>query len=279
MKFIDLFCGIGGFHQALRRLNHECVFACDIDKDAREIYSKNYSITPEGDITKIDYSTIPDFDILTAGFPCQSYSNAGKKKGFSDKRGKLFDNIITIVKLHKPKFMFFENVKHIKKIDSGKVFEYICNEITEAGYNLQIFELSPHQLGIPQHRERIIFSCIRNDIYIGITTKLDLSPIKTVILEKNVNVKYRITPEQETVLETWELMIKKFKIGENLSPTILINEYHNNYTEDELLELVKWKQDCIVKNKRIFKDYSKEWNSWYLEHSEIFKKKEIYGKL
>ena len=96
MKFIDLFCGIGGFHQVLRELGCECVMACDIDKDCREIYKLNYNIEPINNITEIDEKNMPDFDILTAGFPCQPFSNGGKKKTFQDKRGLLFDEIIRI---------------------------------------------------------------------------------------------------------------------------------------------------------------------------------------
>lgn len=96
MKFIDLFSGIGGFHQVLRELNCECVLACDIDKNCREIYKLNYNIEPVSDIATLDEKTIPDFDILTAGFPCQPFSNGGKKKTFNDKRGLLFDEIIRI---------------------------------------------------------------------------------------------------------------------------------------------------------------------------------------
>ena len=82
MKFIDLFCGIGGFHQALKRMGHTCVLACDIDKYCRETYETNYGIKPHADIKTLDPTQIEDFDILCGGFPCQAFSNAGKKKTF-----------------------------------------------------------------------------------------------------------------------------------------------------------------------------------------------------
>lgn len=85
--FIDLFCGIGGFHQALSKINGKCVFACDIDENCRKTYEKNYGIKPEGDITKVDIESIPSFDVLCGGFPCQAFSKAGFQKGFDDKRG------------------------------------------------------------------------------------------------------------------------------------------------------------------------------------------------
>jgi len=94
-RFIDLFCGIGGFHQAMNKMdpNSNCVFACDIDEKCRETYEQNYGLKPHGDITKIDVNQIPPFDILCGGFPCQSFSKAGNQAGFDDKRGQLFFNI------------------------------------------------------------------------------------------------------------------------------------------------------------------------------------------
>ena len=153
LKFIDLFCGIGGFHQALKNMGCECVLACDIDKYCREVYKNNYDIEVFSDVKKIDPLELTDFDILCAGFPCQAFSNAGKKKTFSDSRGLLFDEIIRIVKVKKPRFLFLENVKHILKVDNGKVIEYILDKLDTNNYNVQILNMSPHNYGIPQQRE------------------------------------------------------------------------------------------------------------------------------
>ena len=144
IKFIDLFCGIGGFHTALSRIGLKCVLACDIDKNCREVYKNNYKITPKDDIKNINENTMADFDILCGGFPCQPFSNGGKKKTFSDDRGLLFDEIIRIAKLKQPKFMFLENVKHIMKVSDGEVLEYIKIRLNSIGYKLQIFNISPH---------------------------------------------------------------------------------------------------------------------------------------
>jgi len=103
LKFIDLFCGIGGFHQALKNINGKCVFASDIDEKCRKTYETNYGVKPSGDITKIRVEEIPSFDVLCGGFPCQPFSKAGHQKGFDDDRGNLFFNICDIVKYHKPK--------------------------------------------------------------------------------------------------------------------------------------------------------------------------------
>lgn len=169
MDFIDLFCGIGGFHNALIKFGNKCVFASDIDKDCREVYEKNFKIKPVGDIKKLDIQKIPKFDILCAGFPCQSFSNAGKKLAFSDERGLLFNNIIDIAKVHSPKYMLLENVKHIKKISDGKVYKYIYESLEKIGYVIQDVEISPYDINIPQNRKRIIFLVVRKDLINDIT--------------------------------------------------------------------------------------------------------------
>lgn len=288
LRFIDLFCGIGGFHQAMKRINGTCVFACDIDINCRRVYEKNYGLTPESDITKIDITKIPDFDILCGGFPCQAFSNSGNKKGFSDARGNLFENILNIAVFKKPQYMFLENVKHIKKISNGDVYKHILKRINESGYVVNertVFELSPHELGVPQQRERVIFVCIRNDIYKE-ENNIIISPPKTqidfnLILEKDQTIinKYRISDEVESVLSAWDEMIHVFEENETLSPTILCNEFNTKYTDSEFKKLADWKQEYITKNKPLYNKYKDEWDKWYAKHEKIVSKKEIYGKL
>ncbi len=278
LKFIDLFCGIGGFHQALIRHNYKCVMACDIDEKCREIYKENYGIIPEKDIKKVDEKTLPDFDILCAGFPCQSYSNAGKKGNLNDPRGTLFEDILRIANEKKPIFMFLENVKHIKKIDNGNTFNHIIKRINETDYYVSkddtIFELSPHNLGIPQQRERVIFVCIHNSIYDKdkiINFELPNIPInigKILETDNTLTSKYKISKDVENVLNIWDEMIQKFDINESLSPTILCNEFYKKYTEEEFEKLPLWKQDYINKNKNIYNKYK-----------DVLLKKEINGKL
>jgi DNA (cytosine-5)-methyltransferase 1 len=275
MKFYDTFCGIGGFHQALSSLGHTCVGASEIDKECCKVYKDNYGIEPQGDITKL--TEFPDFDILCGGFPCVAFSNAGKKLARKDPRGKLFDHIIRIAKLKNPSYMFLENVKHIRKIDNGKVFEYICEQIDQAGYFLQTFDLSPHQLGIPQNRERVIFACIRKNIAFTPIT-LEIVKKKTNIFEKNVTG-YDIKPDEKQILEVWDYMIKQFEVGENCSPTILANEFYKQYTDIEFEELPAWKQDYMTKNRRIYEKYQDTWDAWYTRNQHILAKKEIFGKL
>ena len=283
--FIDLFCGIGGFHQALNRLNGTCVFACDIDEKCRETYEKNYGLKPHADITKVNIAEIPDFDVLCAGFPCQAFSNSGKKKGFDDKRGRLYEYILDIAAAKRPRFLFLENVKHIKTIDDGKVFEEIMRRIGETGYTAHITELSPHQLGVPQQRERVIFTCIRNDIYDpakSLEFPLPKVPINVeAIFEKDLakTAKYRISKDDEAVLSAWDEMVKQMETGQNMSPTILCNEFGKAYSETEFAELAAWRREYITKNKPIYNKYKVHWDAWREKHRALLAKKEIYGKL
>jgi DNA (cytosine-5)-methyltransferase 1 len=297
IKFIDLFCGIGGFHQALKRIgadsdtNYECVLACDIDKDCRQTYFANYNMMPVEDVKKINENTLPDFDIICAGFPCQAFSNGGKKKCFEDERGLLFDEIMRIAKAKKPKFMFLENVKHILKVSNGKVIEYIKKRIAEVGYHLQLFQISPHNYGIPQQRERVYFVCVRNDIYTGLGTDvldivLDKSNKKIKFedyLDKKEDIddKYFVKGDILNVLECWDEMIKQMAVGEKISPTIMINNAFENYTDEDGIALFKsfpdWKRDYITKNRPLIKKYP--FKEWYDKHSDLLKKREIYGKL
>jgi DNA (cytosine-5)-methyltransferase 1 len=156
MRFIDLFAGLGGFHLALSKLGHECVFASEIKPYLRETYEKNFNISPHGDIKELFCDNIPSHDILTAGFPCQSFSKAGDQRGLNDFRGTLFDDITRIIKFHKPKYFILENVANLKNHDSGRTWDIMYTTLTEKlGYNVKEKKLSPHHFGIPQIRDRI----------------------------------------------------------------------------------------------------------------------------
>ena len=480
LRFIDLFCGVGGFHQALSQLNGTCVFACDIDEKCRDVYEANYGLRPHGDITKVNVNGIPDFDILCGGFPCfmpgtlvltnngykkiedvqlsdqlmthtgafqtilntqqklytgkiymvhikyrktpilctpehpfyvrtrkrvwnlitgdydiecgepewkkacdlttddyfgmvvhekdyytpliyseiqknynmhqdhdvtnnnpfvrsiasvhngvkyywdcllqldtihvtntpvynfevesdnsyiventivhncQSFSNGGKKKGFSDDRGNLFEYILKIAVTKRPSFLFLENVKHIKKIDNGTVFTHILKRINESGYHVDektVFELSPHQLGVPQQRERVIFVCVRADIYDANKVVVIDPPYTPIdmdsVVEKDTTAtqKYRISAETEQILNIWDEMVQLMEVGESLSPTILCNEFNSVYDVIEWNALPDWKREYITKNKPIYNKYKEDWDAWYESYKDILQQKEVYGKL
>ncbi len=201
MKFIDLFCGIGGFHQALSKLGHECVFACDIDDSCIDIYKKNYNILPFKDIRKINIENIPYFDILCAGFPCQSFSKAGNRKGFEDERGNLFFNICEIIKHHKPKYIILENVKNLTTHDKGRTWNKIKISLTNLNYYTydEPILLNTLHFSVPQNRERIFILCKRKDIGMlknkPIVPKIDRKKINTSlkdIVDKKYNTKYNL---------------------------------------------------------------------------------------
>jgi DNA (cytosine-5)-methyltransferase 1 len=284
LKYIDLFCGIGGFHQALNKIGAKCVLACDIDKECRAVYKDNYGIEPVSDVKTIDEKTMPDFDILCGGFPCQAFSNGGKKKCFEDDRGLLFDEIVRIAKEKRPKFMFLENVKHILKVSSGEVIEYIKEKIKSIGYHLQLFQISPHKFGIPQQRERVYFVCIRNDIYNGNDVVLPafMGKIKfEKFLDKkeDIDKKYFIGGDLLNVLEAWDKMINVFEEGEKISPTIMINDAYKKYTQDDFNGFPDWKKDYMSKNVPLIKKYKPNFDEWYKQNATLLQKREIYGKL
>jgi DNA (cytosine-5)-methyltransferase 1 len=158
-KYIDLFCGIGGFHQAMTNIipASSCILASDIDENARKTYEANHKLKPHGDIKKIDFTTIPKFNLICGGFPCQAFSIAQwkDKKAFDDPRGTLFFEILKVIDIHKPKCILLENVAHLTKINKGVVLQTLLNSLTTRGYKVSYQLLSPHQFGIPQNRERV----------------------------------------------------------------------------------------------------------------------------
>ncbi len=172
LKFIDLFAGLGGFHFALKELGCECVFASEIKDDLRNLYNINFpDCRIEGDITKIAPEKIPHHDILCAGFPCQPFSQAGKRQGFKDEkeRGNLFDYICEIVKKHRPRYILLENVANLKGHDNQNTWNVIYHKLNDniekGGLNYEVKHtiLSPHQFGIPHFRRRIYIVCENRD--------------------------------------------------------------------------------------------------------------------
>ena len=168
--FIDLFAGLGGFHLALQQLGCKCVFASELKEDLRKLYQLNFPELDEeylkGDITLVDVNDIPSHDILCGGFPCQPFSQAGKRLGFQDEgRGDLFFKICEIIQHHRPRYIFLENVSNLKGHDNGDTWRVIKRELEKLGYYVPEPEiLSPHQFGIPQHRRRIYIVGLRKDL-------------------------------------------------------------------------------------------------------------------
>ncbi len=181
-----MFCGIGGFHLAAASLGMECVFACDIDDNARRAYEHNFGFQPEGDITKIKANTIPDHDILFAGFPCQPFSIIGNRKGFSDIRGTLFFEIVKILEAKKPQMVLLENVKQLVGHDKGRTLKRIIEALDDLGYSPKWKVLNALDFGLPQKRERVLIAGSLSDKFKmnWPETKVEMKPLAKILERK-----------------------------------------------------------------------------------------------
>lgn len=164
-KFIDLFAGIGGFRKGFEDEGFKCVFSSEINEACQEVYEKNFGDKPFGDITKINPKSIPDFDVLLGGFPCQPFSISGRKKGFEDTRGTLFFDICQIIENKQPKIVVLENVKHLLHHDKGTTFKVIIQSLIDLGYNVTHKILNAKDFGLPQNRERIFIIATKKNYF------------------------------------------------------------------------------------------------------------------
>ena len=160
--YIDLFAGIGGFHLAASALGGKCLFASEIDEEAKKAYTANYGLVPCGDITKIPADEIPPHDVLLAGFPCQPFSIIGKRLGFDDTRGTLFFEIARILKARSPSMFVLENVKQLSGHNNGETLKTILRVLEGLGYSVRWKVLNALDFGLPQKRERTIIVGFKN---------------------------------------------------------------------------------------------------------------------
>ncbi|MCW3107658.1 MAG: dcm [Segetibacter sp.] len=195
--FIDLFAGIGGMRMPFSKVGGICVFSSEWDAYAQQTYHANFGEVPHGDITKIAAKDIPPHDILLAGFPCQPFSQAGHKKGFSDIRGTAFFEIARIVKYHHPSMLLLENVKGLVTHDSGRTCTVIKGVLQRLDYAVFDMVLNARDFGLPQHRERLYIVAVHTDKVRQRTFHFPTPPkIKTIfgsILETNVPAKYTLS--------------------------------------------------------------------------------------
>jgi DNA (cytosine-5)-methyltransferase 1 len=158
LRFVDLFAGLGGFHLALRALGHKCVFASEIDEDLCDLYERNFSMRPNGDLRAINVEEIPTHDVLCAGFPCQPFSKAGEQQGTKCKLwGDLFSNhVLRVIQHHRPAYFLMENVANLERHNGGQTWRKMRRQLErDCGYAVDTKVLSPHTFGIPQIRERL----------------------------------------------------------------------------------------------------------------------------
>ena len=283
-KFIDLFCGIGGFHQAMSQLGGKCVYACDIDDDCRKTYEANYGIRPERDITKVDATTIPEYDVLCAGFPCQAFSKAGKRLGFQDEtKGTLFFDVERIMQQTRPKYALLENVRNLATHDNCNTWHVIHQHLVAIGYNVLCDPVifSPHYIGIPQHRERVYIMCVRKDIgelpeFIFDREKLPKCNIDDILQDDNEIEdldRYKLDADIVSLVDLWNKFIQNLK-GEKLPGFPIWSEYLKplDPTED-MTNYPKWKNNFILKNYQLYlenKDFIDEWLPQAKKHPLFF---------
>lgn len=283
--FVDLFAGIGGFHQAMRYLNGKCVMASEIDEDCQKTYSENFPKTNLfGDITEINPMEIPSYTVLCAGFPCQPFSKAGYQQGFKDPtKGNMFFHVMSFIRSNPDlKFIILENVRNLA--DKKENWDIVKKELKKE--NFLITEdpiiLSPHQFGIPQVRERVYILGIRKDI--ADPDKLPMSCIRLEDLHlddrykecksdaafeilqpsEDVSDDYIVPDDINEVLEAWE----EFRIGTNLTKIgapIWICAFGLGIDMDEQFRLEcgyydmpNWKKSFYDKNRK-----------FYLEHRDF----------
>lgn len=293
-KFIDLFAGIGGFYQAFKNLakkenfDIECVFSSEIDKEAIKVYSYNYKKKPN-DIINIklldeNASQVAEHDILFAGFPCQTFSNAGKKMGFEDEiRGTLFFDIVKILKHKKPKYFLLENVKHLVRHNNGETWKTIQNILkNELKYKIldKPLILSPHKFGIPQIRERIFIPGIleekienKNQTFEFNFENLYKNTIDTEkFLEKVIDDKYYLNDKYlENVLLAWGEFVKNVEFPKDKTlPVIWLDEISKRY---DVSHLPLWHQKYLNNMWELFDNNKKFIINWMDKHKVFLWKK------
>ena len=281
-KFIDLFAGIGGFHQAMAQLNGECVFAAEISPETAQTYKNNYGLDACFDITKVNPDDIPEHDVLCAGFPCQSFSKAGDRKGFQDARGVLFFDIVRILQYHNyryggPKFVILENVRNLISHDRGNTWKRIRHELDNLGYNVieNPMIVSPHYLGVPQLRERAVIVAVRKE-YFNKTIELDLPKVARntcsieSVLMRSSNHEYKlqsftISTYEEKVLKLWDDFIKGINrkiIGFPIWSDVF-------FTDVDMTGYPEWKKDFIRKNKELYAENKEFIDKWYAANNQL----------
>jgi DNA (cytosine-5)-methyltransferase 1 len=267
---------------AASQLGGKCVFASEIDEKARQTYQINflkhnpelfYSGNFSGDITKIDEKSIPDFDFLFAGFPCQPFSKGGQRKGFADIRGTLFFDVARIIKQHNPNYILLENVQNLVTHDNGETFKTILNTLDNLGYatNKTPLILSPDDFGIPAIRKRIFIPAIKKTLikqnsfslnFLNDFKKSSYSDIYSIVKNEKVNKKYYISDYEKKVLKMWNEFYLNIDL-KIIGFPVWADDFKSNYLIDDL---PKWKSTIILKNRNLYvrnKIFIEKWLTKY----------------
>lgn len=219
MRFIDLFAGLGGFHQALSKFGLNCVFASERDPNLAKLYEQNFGLEPAGDIRAINISSIPDHEVLCAGFPCQPFSKAGNQKGLECPQwGNLFDYVVEILRLKQPRFFIIENVPNLIRHRNGETWAIICDQLRNLGYDISFKRLSPHMFGIPQKRERAFIVGDRVSLerfQWPIPEDFPRTSIRSV-LDENPDGVHALNANHVHYLESWQNFVTAFPKNEHL---------------------------------------------------------------
>jgi len=200
VRFVDLFAGIGGFRIAFEKIGYSCVFSAEINEHACQMYEENFGENPYCDITELDPNILPDFDLLCAGFPCQSFSISGKQRGILDEaRGTLFFDICRILESKKPKAFILENVQNLEKHDKGKTLSVMTDMLHKLGYSVTYSVLNAKDFDTPQNRERIIIVGNKDGIYFDFEKikKMKTKPMKKYLQDSG---KFEILSKSEYTL-------------------------------------------------------------------------------
>jgi DNA (cytosine-5)-methyltransferase 1 len=284
--FVDLFCGIGGFHAALSAMGGKCVFACDTDPFAREVYERNWGIRPHGDIREFDQGLPVEgkIDVMVAGFPCQPFSKSGRQFGRGEERGTLVDSVLHLASIHKPSVIVLENVRNITGPKHRPDFLHICRELRQSGYlvteEAQIF--SPHRVspefgGRPQIRERVFITAtywpkrkttdpgilklddevLSSDIHSWRIADLLGSPTKTELKQ------LKLSNEELRWLEAWNELDQGFR-DDNRHTLPGFPLWSDQWGRSRALDaqMPKWKRTLIEKNEELYEENKSLIVSW-----------------
>lgn len=282
-KFVDLFAGIGGFHAALADMGGECVFACEIDKNAASIYELNWNMKPAGDITLVDAADVPDHDVLCAGFPCQPFSKSGKQFGMEEVRGILFFDIMRIIREKHPQVVMLENVRNLIGPRHTHEYEVILKCLRDEGYSVsdKPLVISPHHLhpdngGTPQTRDRVF-----------IMAALDVGSVVESLsegfddlwseqepwgnnelmsfLDVNVDKSYSLTIAEVSWLNMWDDFIQSLIQDGGAPPSFPVwFEYFKNTNTSGMPD---WKKKIVEKNNLLYQNHSLVIDQWITRHN------------